>query len=64
MMRIIFQPCCGLTRTIPEGTGVGDTFRLVPCPRCASGFYGRLVEADLIEQLAEPVVMEPVPCHP
>jgi len=54
MIRIAFQPCCGLVRAIPADTNVGGTFTLVPCPRCGAGFYGRLVESDLIEQLVEP----------
>ncbi len=54
MVRTVFQPCCGIVRTLPVETQVGDTFQLVPCPRCNATFYGRLVEADLIEQLDAP----------
>lgn len=42
MIKVIFKPCCGLSRTIPDGTQPGDTFTLVPCKLCGSTFYGKL----------------------
>ena len=31
---------CGLQRLIPTGLEEGDSFELVPCPKCGGGFRG------------------------
>ena len=56
--RVTVRPCCGLTRTLPANTQVGDSFDLVPCPRCGATFHGQLVAPDLIEQLDPRAVPE------
>lgn len=34
---------CGLMRLLPTGMKEGDTFTLVPCPRCSQGLRGKFV---------------------
>lgn len=43
---------CGLYRLIPEGLKFGETFTLVPCPKCGSDFRGRLIDETVVESLA------------
>lgn len=41
--RLAINCYCGLARMIPTGLKVGDTFSLVPCPKCGSTFIGKFV---------------------
>lgn len=49
--RLAIHCFCGLTRLIPAGLKVNDTFELVPCPKCGSGFRGKLVDQGVEEVL-------------
>lgn len=45
--RAVNCPGCGVARLLPRNLKMGDTFALVPCPRCGQRFRGRYFETDV-----------------
>lgn len=41
---------CGLNRMLPKGIKEGDSFELVPCPKCATPFKG-IFQVDQVEEV-------------
>jgi hypothetical protein len=47
--RLSINCFCGISRLIPTGLKVNDTFDLVPCPKCGTPFRGVFVEGGVYE---------------
>ena len=48
-LRLGINCYCGLTRMIPAGLKIGEGFALAPCPKCGTGFTGRLTNEGVEE---------------
>ena len=48
---VILCAGCGLRRLIPAGLKVGETFELVPCPRCSNTLHGQFTGDGVLELL-------------
>lgn len=49
-IKLMINCYCGLTRCLPDGLQIGDTFSLVTCPKCGSGLKG-IFRGDQVEAL-------------
>ena len=52
-LRLGINCYCGLTRMLPTGLKIGDSFTLAPCPKCGTGFTGHLTSEGVEEGLGK-----------